>query len=103
MSTQQWFLYIVRCRHGTLYTGISTDVQRRFAEHQQGGVKGARYLRGKGPLALVYQVHVNGRAEATRLELWLKKQPREMKESLILNQTNIYSLFAKQKRNNHLR
>lgn len=94
MSTKQWFLYLVRCRNGTLYTGISTDVPRRFAEHQQDGGKGARYLRGKGPLVLVFQVPVEGRSEATRLELWLKKQPRKIKESLVTNDANIHSLFA---------
>jgi len=45
-----WYLYIVRCRDGTLYTGISTDVDRRLAEHRQGGNAGARYLKGRAPL-----------------------------------------------------
>ncbi|MFC1829099.1 GIY-YIG nuclease family protein, partial [Thermodesulfobacteriota bacterium] len=40
---QKWYLYIVRCCHGSLYTGIATDVERRFAEHQAN--KGAKYLR----------------------------------------------------------
>jgi len=94
MSVKPWFLYLVRCRNGTLYTGISTDVQRRFEEHQLGGAKGARYLRGKGPLTLVYQVQVKDRSEASRLEVWLKKQPRKLKEALVLKQTTIQSLIG---------
>ncbi len=98
--TAQWFLYLVRCRNGTLYAGISTDVQRRFAEHQQGGAKGARYLRGKGPLTLVFQMPVADRSEATRLELWLKKQPRRVKERIINKEVCIYKLFAISAKNN---
>lgn len=94
MSAKAWCLYLVRCRHGSLYTGISTDVLRRFAEHQQGGAKAARYLRGKGPLQLVYQVPVGARGHATRLEMWLKKQPRSTKESLITRAVDIHTLFA---------
>jgi len=100
MSSKQWFIYLIRCRNNTLYAGISTDVQRRLSEHQEGGPKGARYLRGKGPLNLVYQAHVEGRAEATRVESWLKKQPRKIKESLIANDLEIHALFAKKSKQN---
>ena len=48
-----WFLYLIRCKGGQLYTGIATNVERRFAEHQSG--KGSKYLRGKTPLQLVFQ------------------------------------------------
>ncbi len=93
MSAKPWFVYLVRCRNGTLYTGISTDVQRRFEEHQQGAPKGARYLRGKGPLALVFQEQVRDRSQASRIELWLKKQPRKAKEALVMNQTTLLNVF----------
>ncbi len=53
---KRWYLYLVRCGDGTLYTGISTDVGRRLAEHRAG--KGARYLRGRGPLSLARKVRV---------------------------------------------
>ena len=52
----EWFIYLIRCRDTTLYTGISTDVARRFVEHQHDKVKGSRYLRGKGPLQLVFRL-----------------------------------------------
>ena len=49
-----WFIYIIRCADGSLYTGITTDVSRRFAEHARSGPRAARYLRGRGPLTLVF-------------------------------------------------
>ena len=58
-----WYLYLVRCGDGTLYTGISTDVDRRLAEHSGG--KGARYLRGRGPLALARKIRVGDKARAS--------------------------------------
>ena len=48
-----WKLYILRCRDGSLYTGITTDVEKRFEAHNSG--KGAKYTRGRGPLELVYR------------------------------------------------
>jgi len=50
---KNWFLYVIRCKHGKLYTGITTDVERRFAEHESNDKKGAKCLRGKTPLTLV--------------------------------------------------
>lgn len=87
-----WFLYLIRCRNGTLYAGISTDVARRFAEHEAGAPKGARYLRGKGPLELVFQAAVGDRSSATKMEYCLKKQPRSVKEELIAGRLELYAL-----------
>lgn len=78
-----WFLYLVRCRRGTLYTGITTDVQRRFAEHQAGGARAARYLRGKGPLQLVYTMSAGSKAQAAVLEYRVKRLSRTEKLRLI--------------------
>ncbi len=50
-----WHLYLVRCDDGSLYTGIMMDADRRFAEHQENGGAGAKYLRGRGPLILVLE------------------------------------------------
>ncbi|GIU52464.1 MULTISPECIES: GIY-YIG nuclease family protein [Shewanella] len=79
----EWFLYIVKCHNGHLYTGITTDVNRRFAEHQAGGAKGAKYLKGKGPLTLVYQENAVDRSAATKRELAVKKLNRSNKLDLI--------------------
>lgn len=78
-----WYLYLIRCGDDTLYTGISTDVARRLEEHRQGGVKGARYLRGRGPLSLARKIRIGDHGRAARLEWRVKKLPRADKEALI--------------------
>jgi putative endonuclease len=85
-----WYLYLIRCADGTLYTGISKDVARRLAEHRSG--KGARYLRGRGPLALVRMIRVGDRSSATRIEARVKKFSRTKKEDLIQGKTKIRDL-----------
>lgn len=94
MTEPCWFLYLIRCRNGSLYAGISTDVERRFAEHQAGGPKGARYLRGKGPLHLEFQVLVGNRSAATKLEIWVKSLPRTVKEDVVAGTLDLHKLFA---------
>ncbi|WP_442915201.1 GIY-YIG nuclease family protein [Marinobacter sp. SS21] len=78
-----WHLYLVRTAAGHLYTGVTTDVARRFAEHQAGAPKGARSLRGKGPLSLAYAAAVGNRSDALRLERQIKRWSRQRKEHLI--------------------
>ena len=78
-----WYLYIVRCRDGTLYTGISTDVDRRLAEHQQGGKAAARYLKGRAPLALVLRQKLGSRRLAAKVENLVKKLSKADKEKMI--------------------
>lgn len=89
VAASSWFLYLIRCADGSLYTGISTDVGRRFQEHELGGVKAARYLRGRGPLELVYCSPAGDRALASRLEYHTKRMPVVEKRRLIKSQTNI--------------
>lgn len=78
-----WYVYLVRCRDGTLYTGIATDVSRRFAEHQQSRDKGAKYLRGRGPLQLVFRKEIGARGLALRVEGKIKRLSRVRKEELL--------------------
>ncbi|MEZ7861988.1 MAG: GIY-YIG nuclease family protein [Aeromonadaceae bacterium] len=85
-----WSVYMLRDGSGRLYTGISTDVARRLSEHQAG--KGARALRGRGPLQLVWQQHVGGHGDALRLEYRLKQWPKARKEALILGQASLPGL-----------
>ena len=80
-SNDKWFIYMIRCHGGQLYTGITTDVERRFGEHQQG--KGAKFLRGKQPLQLVFSEKIGNRSEALKMELTVKKLRRSEKELLI--------------------
>ena len=76
-----WKLYILRCGDGSLYTGITTDVQKRLAAHRSG--KGAKYTRGRGPLELVYSEECGSHSDALRRELEIKGLTREEKEALI--------------------
>ncbi|MCB1648765.1 MAG: GIY-YIG nuclease family protein [Pseudomonadales bacterium] len=85
---------MIRCRNGSLYTGISTDVARRFREHEAGGRQAARYLRGKGPLELVYQTSAGDRSQATKLERRVKALPREVKEGLVSGTISLQTLFT---------
>jgi len=87
--SDQWYLYLVRTASGSLYTGIATDVARRFAEHQAGAPKGARSLRGKGPLTLEFQRPVGDRSRASRLEWQVKRWPRARKELLVAGQISL--------------
>ncbi len=80
MSMSAWFVYVVRCRDGTLYTGISRDVDARLAKHNQG--KGARYTRGRGPVALVHAERLPNQAAALRREAAIKALPRQAKLQL---------------------
>ena len=77
-----WHLYIVRTRHGTLYTGIATDVDRRLSEHDGTG-RGARYLRGRRPFRLVYRRRIGDRAMALKAEHRIKRLSRAEKDRLI--------------------
>jgi len=78
-----WYLYIVRCRDGTLYTGISTDIDRRLAEHQRGGHAGSKYLKGRAPLTLLLQKRLGSRRLALKVENKVKKLTKAEKERMI--------------------
>jgi putative endonuclease len=82
VSAQRWwFLYVLRCRDGSLYTGIARDVAARIAAHEAG--KGARYTRGRGPLVLLAKRRCATHGDALRLELAVKRLSRAEKEALI--------------------
>lgn len=76
-----WYLYLVRCHDGSLYTGISTDVQRRVEAHANN--RGARRLRGRGPLELVFSQALGDRSLASRVEYRVKRLSRADKERLV--------------------
>ena len=75
-----WKLYILRCGDGSLYTGITTDVEARLAAHRSG--KGAKYTRGRSPLELVYSEECGSHSDALKRERTVKSLPREEKERL---------------------
>lgn len=76
-----WQLYILRCRDGSLYTGITTDVSARLEAHNAG--RGAKYTRGRGPLELVYTEECPDHSAALKRELQVKAMTREQKLALI--------------------
>ena len=71
-------LYLLRCADGSLYTGIATDPERRLAEHES-SPRGAKRLRGRGPLTLVFSERVGDRGRAQALEARVKRLPRRDK------------------------
>ena len=75
-----WYVYMLRCGDGTLYTGITDDIDRRFAAHQAG--KGAKYTRGRGPLELVYREELADKSAALKREYQIKRLPRLEKQAL---------------------
>ena len=87
-----WYVYMVKCRDGCLYTGIATDVDRRFAEHQAN--KGAKYLRGRGPLKLVFKRRVGEKGQALQIERMIKKLPKRKKEDLIQSDTGLEKILV---------
>ncbi|MFA6805363.1 MAG: GIY-YIG nuclease family protein [Candidatus Methanomethylophilaceae archaeon] len=78
---KEWHVYILRCSDGTLYTGISNDLDRRIGEHNKG--TGAKYTKGRGPVRLVYQESADNRSEASKRELEIKSLTRSEKLMLI--------------------
>ena len=72
-----WIVYLLQCADGTLYTGITNDLERRMAEHEAG--RGAKYTKGRGPLQLVYQEICGDRGTASKREIEIKSLDRKSK------------------------
>ncbi len=81
INKKNHFVYIVECRDGTLYTGYTTDVERRLEEHNCG--EGAKYTRGRYPVELRYTESFSSRSSAQKKEYQIKQLPRKEKEELI--------------------
>lgn len=94
-TNSSWVLYMIRCGDGSLYTGITTDVERRLQEHADvdGQGRGAKFLRGKQPLHLVYKIQVPNRSSALQLEHALKQLSKSEKESLVRNENTLQELL----------
>lgn len=81
MEENTWKLYILRCGDGSLYTGITTDIDKRLEVHRSG--KGAKYTRGRGPLEVVYREDCGDHSAALKRELEIKALTRKQKQQLI--------------------
>lgn len=77
-----WYLYMLRCGDGTLYTGITTDVEKRLEAHRSG--KGAKYTRGRGPLMLVYRETCENHSHALKRELEVKAMTAAQKNKMLM-------------------
>ncbi|MDR5831879.1 GIY-YIG nuclease family protein [Caballeronia sp. LP006] len=86
-----WFLYLIECADGSLYTGIATDVEARFVAHAAG--KGARYTRARKPLRVVASFELQGRSEALRAEYWVKQLTARQKRALIAGERTLDSVL----------
>ena len=80
-----YYVYILRCEDNTLYTGITTDVKRRFSEHMQDKLKGAKYTRAHKPKEIAAVWETGTKSDALKLEYCIKKLEKIKKEKLILN------------------
>jgi len=78
-----WFIYIVRCKDDSLYTGITNNLERRVHEHNGNNTIGSRYVRSRKPAVLVYHETVSSRSEALKREAEIKKLPHLQKIQLI--------------------
>ena len=78
----KWFVYIVECADGTLYTGITTDLDRRLLEHNYGS-RSAKYTRSRRPVKLIWHIEVENRSQASKKEARIKKMARANKLQMI--------------------
>ena len=85
MPAVRWYAYLLRCKDGSLYCGITTDLKRRLREHNQGRA-GARYTSGRRPATLVFSREFPDRSAAARFEYRLKRLGRAEKLALIAGQ-----------------
>jgi putative endonuclease len=95
VTEPDWYIYMIRCRDGSLYTGITTNVDRRFTEHQGSSDAGAKYLRGRGPLVLVFRKKLGSRGLALAVESRVKKLSKAGKEALLKDEKQIDVIIEK--------
>jgi putative endonuclease len=89
---QDWYLYLIRCSDESLYTGITTDVARRFADHQSGN--GSKSVRCRWPVTLELQRKVGSRNLALIVEHRIKQLPKAQKENLIRDDSRIDKIIS---------
>lgn len=81
----QWVVYMLECKDGSYYTGITNEIQRRIEEHNDSSPKSkaARYTRARQPVKLIYTQNCENRKEASKREFAIKKLSRVQKEKII--------------------
>lgn len=92
ISSTDWYVYLIRTASNALYCGITTDVERRFKMHVSG--QGAKALKGKGPLSLVWQSDVvESRSIASKIEYQIKQWPKSKKEQLVKGRIELINVI----------
>ncbi len=86
MQATNWYVYILRCSDGSLYTGVTTDCERRLHEHNHTS-RGAKYTRARRPVTLAYSEQLADRSEAQRREAAIKRLSPAHKRALIATAT----------------
>jgi putative endonuclease len=81
MIKMNWLVYMLECSDNSIYTGITNNLEERLKTHQSGN--GAKYLRGRLPIKLVYKENLINRSEATKREIYIKKMSKKEKKFLI--------------------
>lgn len=89
-----WSVYMIRTVDGRLYSGVSTDVSRRYREHLAGGVRAAKYLKAHRPQTLAFSKPIGSRSLAQKVEHHLKKLSRDQKEALIRRQMLTFDMHT---------
>ncbi len=89
-----YYIYILRCENNYLYTGITTDVERRFNEHKDGKIKGAKYTKSHKPLGVEAVWEAESKSDASKLEYRIKQLSKQEKEDLIANSSKELKLKA---------
>ena len=84
----EWSVYIIRCSDRSLYTGMTTDVQRRFGEHLSGDRTAAKYTKSFSSMELAYEILIGNRSLAARIEYQIKRLPKQKKEFIISRRLN---------------
>lgn len=90
-----WFVYMLRCDEKMLYSGVTTDVERRLREHQAGGAKAARYTRSRRKIELAYAVEAGDKSQALRIEAALKRLPPADKRAVVADQLSLADLLTR--------
>lgn len=88
-----WFLYLLRCNDGSLYTGITTNLSRRLQEHDSSDARGAKALRGKRPVKLVFSDSMTDRSSAQSAEYKIKQLSKQEKEQLVSGELALTTLL----------
>ena len=92
MTDAQWYCYLARCGDGSLYAGVTTDLQRRMAEHNAG--RGAKYTRSRRPVTLVWWERWATPSEALKREAEIRAWRKSRKEAFIANQIRLNPRLA---------